>query len=591
LRRRERPLVQRHRLVLRVHLLKESGMKASSWLAGLLMAGALGGCGFGGSVFFLRNLDFNTTPDRYSLSPLQAASGRVQICPAIVDGSMGPVYQSGSYRLSVENLPPGVTATFPGGDTIAMTATGEAGATDVPAPGRTGPVRYCVERTLELRRDGSAGTAPPVAATLRLSIVAGGAGTDVHDRVLTVQRLDGSAGAPPPVAGSCSAGRWADLSPPAAQNVATYVFDATLVQDRLLLARATTASVLLDEQTDTGWQQSFVPTDGTPDSVAVRVTERAGAPLRLAAWRDTNYSRPRAEQTQVVLAVEDRATGRWTTRIAAADFESNVRSLQLVAWQGDAVVGWLSGSGPELRRPDPAAGWLTIPPPVALPATVTTREMRLAVDPVDQSLWLLLAVREADGVTRLRLWRSPGPGGAWETRPVLEAGPSSGPGDLTRGLGDATLVALRGEVLLAWTYGEASFSSTSRLSLQVRRATVTEPAWQTVGDTGTLAAAGTRYAWQPRTTQLAQGCGGATFLAWSETGDYPFGAVYGAVADAAGTWDPFGRANLAPLPGGIGAFGSTPRLLVPSDGRPLLVALLAPPSGGPSPVAVRRYAP
>ena len=68
--------------------------------------------------------------------------------------------------------------------------------------------------------------------------------------------------------------------------------------------------------------------------------------------------------------------------------------------------------------------------------------------------------------------------------------------------------------------------------------------------------------------------------------------MQGAVADAAtDLWDTFGRVDLAPLSAGTGAYGSQPRLLVPSDGRPLLVVLLAPPSGGPAPVIVRRFAP
>ena len=112
----------------------------------------------------------------------------------------------------------------------------------------------------------------------------------------------------------------------------------------------------------------------------------------------------------------------------------------------------------------------------------------------------------------------------------------------------------RGGVPPAWTDGDAAFSPAARQALQASR-----------------------------------GCGAATLLAWSEPGDYPFGAVQGAVADAAGAWDPFGRIGLAPLPGGTGAYSGNVKLRLDSNGRPLLFALLASPSGGESTVVVRRY--
>jgi hypothetical protein len=536
-----------------------------------------------------RNANMTLNPGAVMLAAGGTLEATVTMCPGIIDSrNDGAFYQGGAHTLAIEGLPDGVSASWPDGQIENMPGTvslqRSLGFGD---PGESSDTRFCWTKRLRLQRDASA-----AAADVRVDarVVYRSASADV-ERVLSIQLPASGAGTPPVATARCSAGRWTDVAAPAAALVSTAVFDATLLDDRVFVARAAADSVLVDEQSAGGWLQRAVRTAGSPDSLHLRVAELGSERTLQAAWRDIDYGRPREAQAQVVLATRN-AVGVWVQQVVAADFESNVRGLMLEPWQGQPVLGWLSAGGLELRRLDATAGWQTLASPAELPYDGTMRQARLAVDPSDQSLWLLAATRDADGVTRLRVWRRTPTAADWVALPVLEAGPSSGPADLLRGLGSVTLAAQRGEAVLAWTYGDATFSSSARQALQVRRATAAAPAWQAVGDTATLLSPTARYAWQPQALQAALACGGTTFLAWSEPGDYPFGAVQGAVADAAtDLWDTFGRVDLAPLSAGTGAYGSQPRLLVPSDGRPLLVVLLAPPSGGPAPVIVRRFAP
>jgi hypothetical protein len=554
--------------------------------------------GVGDPYFNARDLRFGADTDFVSLAPGEVRQAQVTFCPPVVDGrgdpSSGARYLGGAYRMEVSGLPPGVTASFPNGAVIDISGSTFLG--QAPSGGEIFN-RYCWQGPLELRRDATPGEAPEVSARLSIQLPSAplpGLEPRAEQR-LRVALRDPGGGTPPPVAGSCHTGRWTDQPAPDAERGSAGVFDATLLQDRLLLARGLVDRVRFDEQIAPGWRSTVLAAGGAVDQLSLAVARQPdGRSQPLAAWRDTNFSRPREEANRVVVARRDEATSAWTASTVAADFDGQVRQLRLVAWQGDALVAWVSPAGLQLRRPDPAdaaAPWQVLPAPAELAGLPMATALRLAVEPVSGTLVVALAVREADGITRLRSWRLAAPTADWQALPVLQAGESSGPGDLGRGLGDMALSVLRDELVLAWSYGEALFTLGARQTLQVMRATVAAPAWQALGDPATLSLPGTRYAVQMMSMQLAQGCGGATFLAWSEPADYPRGAVHGAVADAAGLWDPMARADLAPLPGGTGAFSSSLRLVLGDDGRPWLVAVLASPSGGPSPVVLRRYAP
>jgi hypothetical protein len=562
------------------------GKRLSAALVGLAL---LAGCGGRGNFLIERALVFQAT-SVLTLAQGQAAEGTVTVCPGIraTDDGIGAgtaaMYVGGGYALSLVGLPTGISVSWPDGDfnNIPPTVTMQR-AQGLPDPSQSSDVRFCWDKRFRLIR--AAGDTA-AAGTLEVSVQLVVSADDVRTRALSLALVNAAGPITPPVAANCSAGRWVDMAAPPAASVSTGVFDATWLQDRVLLARAASNSVLIDEQSGSNWAQRTLISEGAVGSVRIRGLARTGGLQRFVAWRDTDFSRPPAEQTRIVLGSEDAGGGNWQQATVAANFEANVRSLDLAAWQGDAVLGWVSAGSAQLRQRDAAGAWGPLALPADLPATASANELRLATDPADDSLLLLLALRESDGVTRLRVWRTATPGATWLAWPALEAGPI----DPNRSLVSLALSSRAGEVLLAWTYGELSFSANSRQTLQLRRSTVAATTWATVGDTASLVQAGTRYAQQALNLQVAQGCAGAAFLAWNEPGDYPQGAVHGAVADAAGLWNPFARADLAPLPTGGGAYASQVRLLVQADGRPVLAALLAPASGGPSPLVLRRYA-
>jgi hypothetical protein len=215
-----------------------------------------------------------------------------------------------------------------------------------------------------------------------------------------------------------------------------------------------------------------------------------------------------------------------------------------------------------------------------------TREVRLALDPVDDSLVVALARVDDDGVTRLYTWRLAAPDAEWQALPPLDAGPAGG---LTTGLASLALASRGGEPVLAWSWGEVNFGGNARLALQAMR--WAGGSWQALGNAATLPDTGRAYALQPLGLSLAPTCSGGVFLAWSEPQQYPQGAVFGAQFSAQGGWDPFGRNRLATLPDGSGTYASVVQLASTSAGWPAMAALLARPTGGEPLLVVRRFGP
>lgn len=570
---------------------------------------AMAACGDEGATpAFERGLSFSASALALSLAPSASADTRVQVCPAIRTGTeQGQAfiaYQPGRYTLSVEGLPPGVTASFPEGHTLdmpdpVMTSTGWNGQSPYPPAGATTDERFCWHWPVTLTRDAALGGAAPDEITFVLRIERRGgspAQLDLDQRYPlqgSVTMLDGSAGEPPVgacTAGEALAGRWQDVATAPSRRSASQVLGFTLVQDRPLLARADSNGPLeLDEWANGAWSTVQLRPDGNVDAVRLATWRNPAnaLPRVFAAWLATDFGRPREEQTRLQLSERNESSGDWgATDTVSIGLQSNLRGLQLVAWRGEAVIGSLRPEGIDLRRGRPGAELLGVPDPVAAPLNGSTRELRLAVDPVDDSLVLALARLDADGITRVYTFRLASPQSAWEVLPVLEAGNSA---DYLAGLGGFALTALGRQVTLAWSFGQVNFSGSTRLALTVMRHA--GGAWAPLGDPSTLPDTARAYALQPLGLVLAPTCNGGVFLAWSEPQQYPRGEVFGAQYSARGGWDPFGREPVATLPGGGSSFASSVAMTTDREGRPTLAALITPPSGGSPALVVRRYAP
>jgi hypothetical protein len=513
-------------------------------------------------------------------------SGVFTFCPAIIyaRGAELFVYEAGQYRLAVRQAAElGIAPSFGQGDVVRVPAFGDPDhATLPPVNDPTRP--HCISRPFTLTR----GAGGVDLGTRGASLVFAVEPTDGSNAIVgpSLDVYEPDTAAPPPTAAQCAVGRWLDSAPPAAERVSTTEFDAaTFGVGSMMVARSTGDRLLLDTgnvSTGTWSQQTAVSTPVPADSLRLAVP-RSG-PRAVLAWRDTDYSRPAAEQTRVQLAWPPEG-GAFQVDTVATGFESALRGLQLAVGQGEAVVGWLADGAVALRSVGLASRAVAeLAPPPDLPGQARVRALRLATDPSDDGLVLALALQESDGALRLHTWRRSAPGAGWLALPTLEAG-TTAPGQT---LGDLALTAANGEVLLAWSWGETVFSSSNaRQQLQLRRWSPGS-GWRVEADTAALADPARRYGVQPLSLQVAAGCGGSAFLAWNEPADYPRGAVHGAVASA-GAWDPFGRTNLAPLPGGTGAYSGNVKLRLGSTGRPVLFALLASPSGGEATVVVRRY--
>jgi hypothetical protein len=584
---------------------------------------ALAGCGGGAAdqVLYARSLQWQTSQGAatLSLAPGEGASLSVSICPAIVvtnvpaspadpAGAEGLVaYQPGIYTLSVEQLPPGVQAVFTAGAAREIpqpTSGGQGFGPDglpMPDPRVFSEVRYCFEVPLRLQRDATPGAGPPTEVLVRLDAPLASGQT----RVLTVRRVDSGAGTPPVTGGACSAGnllagRWADAAAPVPPLTAasTSELDAVLVQDRPLVGRLAGMGVggggqaTLDEWSGSQWLRRTGPAQAASlDALRLAVARDAGsgAAQRWVAWRATDFTQPRARQTVVQVHAVSEAGAWQPASDFAADAETEVRQLQLTVWQGRPLVAWARSDGLSTYHLQPDGRfWRRVEAPLAFPADGSTRELRLTVDPIDDTLWLVAGRLEADGVTRLRSWRLAGPGADWAEQPVLEAGP---PGGLLAGLYSLAAVAQAGELTLAWAYGSASFGATppAEKPLRVVRLAAGASAFTPLGDSAALTDLSTGYARQPLGLTLAASCTGGVFMAWSETGNAPDGHVRGAQYAALDGWDRFGGSDLATLPGG--SYGGRALLLAASDGRPILVAGLPPLAGGSPFVAVRRFGP
>lgn len=592
--------------------------------AGLLALGLLAGCGGDNGVSPLFDRAIVWGPERSSLDLAvgQSADVPVRICPAVRAYQVAFAWESavsfqpGAYELAVENLPPDVSATFldggrrwvPGPNSAELGAPLGAQA-GLPWAGAPSDQRYCWQHTLRLTRGTVAGALParPVQVTLRIRyedvVYVTLAADETRREPLTLRLVDAAAGAPPVTGAACAAdaavaGRWIDaFAAPPALDGASGELDATLVQDRPLLGRvarpgnpAAGSDLVADEWVGDSWRRTRLTTPAAADQVRVTAWRdpATGAPRRLAAWRSVDYTAPRDEQARVRAAWIGES-GTWAPLPADAGmgFESEVRGLQLAAWQGQPVVGWLRPTGLVLQRFDGSA-WQAIASPVDAAYDGTTRQLRLRVDPVDDALVLAFAGVDRDGVTRLRAWRLAGASGSWSALPVLEAGAPQG---LGAGLAAFALDALGGSTTLAWSYGQVSFSSTSQLTMSVQRLERNAGAWAPLGNAATLSDRAAGYGVQPVTMALAPSCSGGAYLAWHEPGNYPEGRIAGAQWAAAPGWDPFGRADLATLASGRGTYAADLRLLTAADGRPLLVAVLQPATGGPAQVVLRRYAP
>lgn len=558
-----------------------------------------------------RALSFTASPRAVPLAPSASAQATVEVCPAIRNGTeqsqVFTAYQPGRYTLSVDRLPPGVTVTYPDGNTLDMpdpqivSGIGWGGQAPYPPAGATTDTRFCWTWRVSFARDAVPGASPPADVDFVLHIVrAGGSPVqlDLDERYrvpATVTLTDTSAGAPPVTGGSCPAGeplagRWQDVATAPPRGATGSVLGFTLLQDRPMLARAEINGQLhVDEFANGAWTQTQLLSDGNVDAVRLAAWRDPATtlPRAFAAWLATDFGRPREQQTRLQLAERGDASGRWiATDTVTAGLQSDLRGLQLVGWRGEAVLGWTRPTALELRRGRPGAELLPLPDPVALPVSGTTRELRLAVDPVDDSLVFALARLDADGFTRAYTYRLASPTSAWQALPVLTLGDST---DFVAGLGGFALTAQGGEVTLAWSFGVVNFSSNTRLALTVMRHAGGR--WTPLGDPSTLPDATLAYGLQPLGMVLAPSCSGGVFLAWSEPQQYPKGEVFGAQFSARAGWDPFGRQPVATLPGGGSSFSSTVAIATDSDGRPMLAVQITPPTGGNPVLVLRRYAP
>jgi hypothetical protein len=583
------------------------------WLF-LLSLALLAACR-GGDMIRGRALEFSAGTAGVVLAPSQTRQLRVTLCPAIRTGRYQAwdfvAYQPGRYTLGTARLPPGVSARFVDGDSFDIPAPVEDEANGTwskqepyPSAYETSDTRFCWERTLEITRDATRGAGQAPEAVITLHVLLENAFPldqleldHTYTAALPILLTDETAGAPPVTGVSCPAGqplagRWQDFAPAPGFDGASHLFDFALVQDRPLVARGRiTFDVRVDEWIGTAWSGETLTGRGAIDAVRLAVWRdpSTGVPRRFVAWLATDFNRPLAGQT--VLQLAERGGGGAWSPIATpeADLQGNFRSLQLVAWRGDAVAAWLRPDGVALRSGRPGDGFgllLPLPVPVDAPFTGTTRELRLAVDPVDDALVLVLAQLDADGVTRLRAWRLVAPGAEWQALPPLDAGPAGG---FTAGLASLAVTAQAGEVTLGWAFGEAAFSSNARMALTVMRHR--GGAWQPLGDPATLPDATRRYALQPLGLALAPTCSGGVFMAWNEPQLYPQGAVFAAQYAAQGGWDPLGRNPLAMLPDGTGSYASAVELASGSDGRPVAAALMSLPGGGNPLLVVRRFGP
>lgn len=576
---------------------------------GLLLA--LAGCDEG-SPLLERGLSYTGTGLSASLAPSASANGSVQICPAIrtgvEQGQAFTAYQPGLYSVSVEGLPPGVTASFPQGHTLDMPdpkLSGVSGWNDqspYPPAGATSDERFCWTWPVVFTRDATPGAGTPVPIRVVLRIQRRGGSPAVLDLDAeyplqgVVTRLDAGAGAPPVTGQACTAGdplpgRWQDLPVglPPERPVAGYLLGFTLVQDRPLLVRSDRERVMTDEWSNGAWESHDLIADGAVDSVSVAAWRDpvSTQPRRFAAWVATSFNRPTEQQSRLEVSERGAFDMGWNQPFKAAeDISSNLRSLQLAGWRGQAVLGWLWTNGLSLRVGRPSQGFGELPSPAMAPGNGLTRQLRLAVDPVTDALVLALARVDADGVTRAYTWRLSAPGAEWEALPVLEVGDSA---SYRAGLGGFALTALAGEVTLAWSFGEVNFSGPAQLALQVWRSR--GGAWAALGTPGNLLDAARRYAMQPLGLTLAPTCSGGVFMAWNEPQQYPMGELFGAQFSARDGWDPFGRNPVATLPGGGGSFSSLALLASDSSGRPVLAGMISPPSGGLPRLVLRRYAP
>lgn len=558
-----------------------------------------------------RGLSFTATTRTFSLAASSSGQSIVEVCPAIRTGTeQGQVftaYQPGRYTLSVEGLPPGVAASFPGGNTLDMPdpvigSNGWNSQPPYPSAAATSNVRFCWTWPVTLTRDAAPGASPPaeVAFVLRIARAGGSpAQLDLDQRyrvAATMTLTDAGAGVPPVTGGTCPAGeplagRWQDFATaPSRGNTASQVLGFTLLQDRPMLARAEVNGQLhVDEWANGAWSQTQILTDGNVDAARLAAWRdpATALPRAFAAWLATDFGRPREIQTRLQLAERSETSGRWiATDTVISGLQSDLRGLQLVAWRGEAVLGWMRPRAIDLRRGRTGAELLPVPDPVAVPVSGTTRELRLAVDPVDDSLVLSLARLDMDGISRAYTYRLASPQSAWEALPVLELGNST---DFLAGVGGFALTAQGGEVTVAWSFGVVNFSSNARLTLRAMRHAGGR--WNALGDASTLPDVALNYGLQPLGLALAPSCSGGVFLAWSEPQQYPRGEIFGAQYSARGGWDPFGRQPLATLPGGGSSFSSSVAMATDREGRPMLAVLISPPSGGSPVLVLRRFAP
>lgn len=544
-----------------------------------------------GAPSYARQATVTLSLEQDRLAPGGGVSGVITFCAGVVYafGAERWVFNAGTYRLSVTSELPRVVAitSFPEGDTVTVPGQGDPLYETLPSPTNRSQ-SYCLTRRVRLLRSEDSPTYPALGAGVFVQAVP----TDPAQRSVISPEVrvyePGSAG-PPPQPTSCAARSWTSQIPPSAETVSTLEFDA--VGDgrgALTLVRSTGTRLLLDRRPGPAdpWQRIELDTPVPAQNVQMAFDDYVvDRPRHVLAWRDTDFSRPRAEQSRVLLAWSELGQTPWRTETLALNFESYLRGLELAATQGEAVVGWVGDGGPGLRSVQLDTGVVTeLPLPADLPADGVVRVLRLAADPALRGLVLAMAVREADGVTRLRLWRRSGPGANWQALPVLEAGT---PG-AQLALGDLALSHYFGGVTLSWTWGQtAFFSSQARQQLQLRRWAAT--GWGRVLDTSPLADEARGYALQPQGLQVS-GCGEALLMAWGEPADYPRGSVFAAQTSASG-WNTYDRTNLAPLPDGTGALGSQVRLVPGEGGRPALVVMLVSASGGPAPLVVRQSAP
>lgn len=565
-----------------------------------------------GDLLKERSFEWSVRATAFTLAPSSTTTTEVTICPAIRTGTefgqAFTAYQPGRYTLSVAGLPAGVTALFVEGAAIDIpdprpVPLGGSWTDQPPYPSAdaTTDVRFCLQRTLRLQRDATPAAVTPVAPVLRLHLVRQGGRPAVldmdqrYDLPLSLQ-LPAADSPPPPTGASCPAGqplagRWESLPALPSFNAASNLLGFALVEDRPLLARGTTDGRVRVDEWDGGlWRGQEVGQPGAVESlrVAAGADPASGELRRFVAWQGTDYTLPRDQQSRIFLSERSEVNTPWSSLLSLGfGFQSDIRQLQLLVWRGQAVVAWLRRD--ELLmlmgRPDPGIRQ-DLRPPAPPPRNGATREVRLARDPVDDSLVLAIARVDDDGVTRIYTWRLATPEAQWQALPAVDAGPAGGG---LAGLAGLALASRGGEPTLAWSYGEVNFGGNARLALTAMRHT--SAGWQALGDASTLPDAGRGYAMQPLGLALAPTCSGGVFLAWHEPQQYPRGAVHGAQFAAQGGWDPFGRNALATLPDGTGSFAAVVALESSSSGWPAMAALMARPTGGEAVLVVRRFGP